>query len=308
LAINLKQLTYLRKAVEVGNMTRAAQELNVAQTALGTQIRNLEEELGVTLLERHSRGVTATPACRVLVGYTDDLTGLLAEAREAMRKFSSQPMPSVNLGVTPSIMRLVGDDILVDLSKLLPHVNLHIVEEFSFILTRLLEQGELTCALTYAAGTDASWLRVPLLEEDLFYLTAPHLTPDTDTITFDEVLTNDLALTGRDDVVFRLVEALAHTKGVEMSIAYEVQSLRAVKNLVAKGIAATIMPYGAAEGELRSGALRSRLIIQPSVVRTLQFVSPPDQASVVDSPEFRAFIKAISDRLHAAPGPVTRQI
>jgi LysR family nitrogen assimilation transcriptional regulator len=292
----------------MGNMTRAAQELNVAQTALGTQIRNLEDELGVALLDRHSRGVRATPAGQTLVGYTDEITGLLAEARESMRQYSSTPKRTVALGVTPSIMRLVGDDILVELSKSLPQIGLQMVEEFSFILIRLLKQGALDCALTYVADIDPSWLCVNLLEEDLCYLTAPHLTLDSDTITFDEVLLSDLALTGRDDVVYRLVDGLARVKGVEMSIAYEVQSLRAVKNLVAKGIAATIMPFGAAEGELRSGALRSRLITHPNVVRTLKFVAPPDQSGVVDSQEFRAFVAAIADRLHDAPGPITRRL
>jgi LysR family transcriptional regulator, nitrogen assimilation regulatory protein len=60
--MNLKQLIYLKKAIELGNISRAAQDLNVAQTALGIQIRNLEEELGVILLERHSRGVAASAA------------------------------------------------------------------------------------------------------------------------------------------------------------------------------------------------------------------------------------------------------
>jgi LysR family transcriptional regulator, nitrogen assimilation regulatory protein len=38
--MNLKQLIYLKKAIELGNISRAAQDLNVAQTALGIQIRN----------------------------------------------------------------------------------------------------------------------------------------------------------------------------------------------------------------------------------------------------------------------------
>jgi LysR family nitrogen assimilation transcriptional regulator len=50
--MNLRQLRYFVKIVEVGNMTRAASELHVAQPALGMQIRQLEENLGVALLVR----------------------------------------------------------------------------------------------------------------------------------------------------------------------------------------------------------------------------------------------------------------
>ncbi|HEX2632613.1 MAG TPA: LysR family transcriptional regulator, partial [Bradyrhizobium sp.] len=48
--MNLRQLRYFVAVVEAANMTRAAEQLHVAQTALGMQIRQLEEDLGVALL------------------------------------------------------------------------------------------------------------------------------------------------------------------------------------------------------------------------------------------------------------------
>ena len=62
--MNLRQLRYFVSVVEAGNMTRAAEQLHVAQTALGMQIRQIEEDLGVALLVRHSRGVEPTKAGR----------------------------------------------------------------------------------------------------------------------------------------------------------------------------------------------------------------------------------------------------
>jgi LysR family transcriptional regulator, nitrogen assimilation regulatory protein len=49
----LRQFQYFVRIVELGSMTRAAEQLNVAQIALGSQIRQLEEEFGVSLLQRH---------------------------------------------------------------------------------------------------------------------------------------------------------------------------------------------------------------------------------------------------------------
>lgn len=46
--MNLRQLRYFVSVVEAGNMTRAAEQLHVAQTALGMQIRQIEEDLGVS--------------------------------------------------------------------------------------------------------------------------------------------------------------------------------------------------------------------------------------------------------------------
>ena len=262
----------------------------------------------MSLLERHSRGVAATPGGELLNRYAEEILALAEEARQAVRKLADNQTTSLKLGLTPSIVRLVGDDILIELSGSIPNIALRMVEEFSFVLMRLLEQGELSCALTFAPDQAPRLARRALLEEDLFYLTAPALTPEGATITFREVLNSELALTGRQDVVFRTVQEMAARLGMDLAVAYEVQSIRAVKNLVAKGIAATIMPYGAAEGELRSGALKARLIVAPSVTRTLMFVYPREMSATVDDPRFRAFIDAIADRLHAAEGPVTRRL
>jgi LysR family transcriptional regulator, nitrogen assimilation regulatory protein len=59
---------------------------------------------------------------------------------------------------------------------------------------------------------------------------------------------------------------------------------------------------------LRAGVLQARLITAPSVTRMLSFVYPKDMAAVTETPEFRAFVNTIVERLHAAPGPVTRRL
>jgi LysR family transcriptional regulator, nitrogen assimilation regulatory protein len=64
--LNLRQLRYFVTAVDLCNITRAAKKLHVAQPALGLHIRELEAELGVTLLHRHSRGVEPTTAGQLL--------------------------------------------------------------------------------------------------------------------------------------------------------------------------------------------------------------------------------------------------
>jgi len=306
--IKLRQLIYLKKAIEAGNITKASEQLHVAQTALGIQIRNLEEELGVKLLERHSRGVVATAAGDLLSRHADDILARVEEARSAVAALGNQETRSVTLGLTPSIIRLVGDDIVMELAESVPGVILHIVEDFSFVLMRLLAQGELDCALTYAPDLDSSLKRVALLEEDLFFLTSAENAVDTGPISLRDVLQADLALTGREDAVYQIVQSNAQRLGLEMNIAYEVQSIRAVKNLVAKNIAASIMPFGAAEGELRKGKLKARRIVSPSVTRTLNFTYPKDSAAVIATPEILALMHAITELLLKSEGPIMRKI
>jgi LysR family nitrogen assimilation transcriptional regulator len=201
--IKLRQLIYLKKAIDVGNITKAAEQLHVAQTALGIQIRNLEDELGVQLLERHSRGVTATTAGDLLYRHAEDILNRVEEARRAVMAQGDDRPRTLSLGLTPSIIRLVGDDIVMGLAESVPGVSLHITEDFSFALMRQLAQGDLDCVLSYAPQADPKFERLALLEEDLFYITSPEEARETGPITFREVLSADLALTGREDAVYQ---------------------------------------------------------------------------------------------------------
>src|SRR5207248_2659319 len=66
-AVHLRYLRYFVAVGETRNLSRAAAQLHVAQPALSRQIRDLERELGVELLERHPKGVTPTPAGEALI-------------------------------------------------------------------------------------------------------------------------------------------------------------------------------------------------------------------------------------------------
>src|SRR6185369_236810 len=80
--MTLRQLRYFTRIVEAGNITRAAEQLYVAQPALGMQIRQLEESLGVELLERHSRGVSPTRAGQALYERACEILRLVHEAEQ----------------------------------------------------------------------------------------------------------------------------------------------------------------------------------------------------------------------------------
>lgn len=280
----------------------------MAQTALGLQIRNLEEELGVALLERHSRGVKPTSAGLVLLRHAEDILGRLEKARHAVMVHAQPEHRVIRLGLTPSIVRLVGDAILTDLSEALSSVQLRIVEDFSFILMRQMAAGEIDCALTYVDDVDTGYRRRALLEEDLLFLTAAGPNAGEGPIAFRDAMRCDLALTAKQDVVTRALARIAERLGIDLKVTYEVQSIRAVKNLVAKGVANTIIPYGAAEAEINKGEVVARPVVSPSVTRTLAFVRPDSPTFSGIEDEFDSFIDAVADRLLVRSGTLSRRV
>ena len=109
--MNLRQLKYFVGVIEAGNMTRAAEQLHVAQTALGMHIRQLEEDLGVALLVRHSRGVEPTKAGSLLHARAIAILKLVEETRNEVKSCERENSEAIRLGITPALMLVCGTEI-----------------------------------------------------------------------------------------------------------------------------------------------------------------------------------------------------
>lgn len=304
--MNLKQLAYFIRAVEVGNITHAAESLHIAQTALGIQVRNLERELGVALLDRHSRGVQPTPAGEVLLKHARDIIARVESARHEVRSAGKADLVQVNLGITSSIMKLVGDRIEADAVLKVPGVAIRMVENFSFMLQHQLETGELDWALTYNCPDIEGLVRTPVLEEDLLFCTSPDQAVDGPAIRFSDLVRTDLALASRQDVIYHLVHDEAARLGLPVNVMYEVQSVRAIKNLIVKGVATSVLPAGGAVEEIRDGVISARRIERPPLTRTLFIVRRLNGPPGLDVAAFDGFMRQIVDRLQAEVGDQTR--
>ena len=272
------------------------------------QIRNLEEELGVPLLKRHSRGVEPTVAGEVLQRHALDILARVEAAKVDVKTAAGKDRIHINFGVTPSIMRLVGAEILVDAKEELPEISLRLVEEFSFMLQHALERDELHYALTYNTPNEQWFVRTPLLEEDLMFVTSPDQANGRGTITFAEAARTELALANRQDVVYHLVHDEANRLGLPVNVAYEVQSVRAIKNLVAKGAATSILPHGAMVEEVRRGLLVPHLIERPRITRTLFLVRQKQGVAGLDTVRFEAFVAKVVEKVNRAIGAHSRYI
>jgi LysR family nitrogen assimilation transcriptional regulator len=258
--------------VDAGNMTRAAEQLNVAQTALGMQIRQLEEDLGVALLVRHSRGVEPTKAGTLLRHRALAILKLVEESKQEVRTCEREDSESIRLGITPALMLICGTEIALAVREQLPHVFLSIVEAMSHVLTDTLSRGEVDIILCYDVPDLPQFSRTALLQDDLVLVTAP--TRDNGRpIAFVDALEDSLAMPEEGDSVRTVVTRTARELGLELKVAYEVRSISAMKNLVMRGAASAILPYFAAIDEVRTGKLDARPITMPALKRTLFLAS-----------------------------------
>lgn len=293
--MKLRQLKYFTKVVETGNITKAADQLNLAQTALGIQIRNLEDSLQIALLERHSRGVKPTRAGMLLYERATDILRQLEDTKQDLMSLSGETAP-IRLGATPSILRLIGTELVVA-ARELPNIQLHLVEELSFVLLDGLNRGELDYVLAYDIPDDPNLKRQALMEEDLLHISAPGNGPNDDEIAFKDAVRGDLALASHRDVIWQIVHDMAKRLAIDVSVTYEVQSMQGLLTLIQRGIATSIMPYGVVAGQLKAGDLVARKIVRPSARRTLFLASSASRRQLTNEKPFADFIDAMTRHL-----------
>ena len=270
--MNLRQLKYFVGVVDAGNMTRAAEQLHVAQTALGMQIRQLEEDLGVALLVRHSRGIEPTKAGSLLYTRATAILKLVDESRKEIRDCERENSEAIRLGITPALMLACGTEIALTVREQLPHVFLSVVEAMSHVLVDALARDEADFILCYDVPDLPQLSRTALLQDDLVLVTLPG-PKKGQPIAFVDALEESLAMPEEGDTVRSAVTRTARDLGLELKVAYQVRSVSAMKNLVLRGVASSILPYFAVMDELRDGKLDARPITMPAIRRTLFLAS-----------------------------------
>ena len=305
--MNLRQLRFFIKVVETGNITRAAETLNVAQTAIGVQMRNLEDDLKLTLLERHSRGVRPTAAGSLLYERALAILRQIEETRRELAALAAEDVP-IRFGTTPSIVKLIGADLIVVAREMLPGTDLHVVEELSFLLVDALRRGELDYILGYNIPDLPGFHRTPLMQEDILHISAPDFAAPADEIPFRQALEGDLALVSERDVIWQAVHEAAGRLSLPVNIAYRVQSMQGIKTLIQHGIAQSFMPYGIVAEQIRAGELAARRVANPPMQLTLSLARAEQPRSPADEARFRLFTDRIVTLLTAAVSPYAHPV
>lgn len=154
-------------------MTKAAERLGVAQPALGLQMRQLEQEYGVALLQHHSRGVIPTTEGQLLYECATELLELVNRTSREIGACRQETMETLRLGMSPSLTQLVASDLLIRARRDIPRIMLRLVEEMSFVLFDALRNGDIDMALAYDVPTQPGVESVALLREELLFVTAP---------------------------------------------------------------------------------------------------------------------------------------
>jgi LysR family transcriptional regulator, nitrogen assimilation regulatory protein len=269
--MEIKQLRYFVKVAELNSVGKASDFLNIAQPTLSRQISALEHELKAKLFARDGRGVRLTASGRRFLEHARGILHSADTAMDALNESKSVYEGKVVIGMTPSIGWRVIPGYVERFAERFPKASLSVVEGYSQSLVEQVIMGKLDFAILLNPFASSHLVIDPIGAEVLYLIGAKPVGGNAKTVRLSELKDLPLLMPHSIHTIRPLVEYEAARLGVMLNIAFEIDSVRSISELVQKGRGYTVMPFNSIGG---SGGLFWQKIVDPQIQVTLCLVSP----------------------------------
>lgn len=273
--MELRQLRYFLAAVEHKSLGQAALELGIGTSALSQQISKLESELCTRLLSRTSTGVVLTSAG---IAFQHHARLTLRQAENAIQAAQRGRMSGyVSVGLPPTTASVLALPLIDAMRERYPDIQLHLVEMLSGYLANQLSTRQLDLAVLFQADSGRKWGIRPLLDEQLFVITAAGLpgAPSGPSVRLADLGQLPLVLPSQHHGLRTTLMTTFERSGIEPNIVMEIDGLALLMQAVRGGYAATIQP-GAAAAHSGECGLRVVQIEDAHVTRRNLLVTLPE--------------------------------
>lgn len=263
--MDIHQIRCFKQVAELRSFTAAAKQLHITQPALSRQVQNLEDELGTQLLLRTTRAVQPTSAGKVMMEMGGNLLDYMEAIRKAVASAANDPTGEVVVGLPPSLCGTLAPCLIDECRRSLPQVRIRIIEGLSMFIEEWLALGRIDLAiLTQRPGMKMS--QTPLCDEDLVLVGRFRgVASEERSISFSAMSDMTLVMTrGFKDVVNSQMPV-----GRTLRCDLEMDSISAIRNVLATTDLCTVLPYGVVQHERFGDEFKVLSILDPCPTRSL---------------------------------------
>ena len=266
--MELRQLRYLVALADERHFTRAAEREHIAQPALSQQIRRLEDELGVKLVERTTRRVAMTQAGELLVGRARRMLAELEAAEAELASLAGVQTGRLSVGALHTMGPVDLSLLLASFHRSHPGIELTVREQSSEELAEMLRVDEIDLAfLSVTEHIQSRGLTLaPLVSEEIVVvLPAAHPLAGRTSVRLAELAGEAFISFRRGSRLRELLDTAAADAGFEPHIALESNESRRIRSLVASSLGVAILPRSDATGP--GAPVAGSALVEPALTR-----------------------------------------
>jgi DNA-binding transcriptional LysR family regulator len=259
--LNVGRLRVLREVAYRSSFSAAAQALSYTQSAVSQQIAALEGETGLTLLERHPRGVTLTAAGQALVAHAEGILAGLEAAEVALSAIAGLRGGRLRMASFPTAGATLMPLAIATFRSSYPDVELALEEDEPERIEPRMRAGEVDLALLFEFAGDAplaeGMTRAELLEDPMFLaLPREHPLAEREQLLLGDLRSDAWVQTSRQSACAKHVVRSCHAAGFEPNVSFESDDYQTVQGLVAAGVGVALIP------ELALSVVREDIVIR----------------------------------------------
>ncbi|WP_100330669.1 LysR family transcriptional regulator [Bacillus xiapuensis] len=240
--MEIRQFVYFTEVAKLQSFTKAAESLHVSQPALSKMVKNLEEEMGVQLLDR--KNLKLTDAGKIVYDKARNILQQVNDLSSSLSDLTKLKKGTLHIGIPSIIGTLFFPTIIAQFRRLYPGITIKMSEHGARTVEKRLEEDLIELGIAVLPVDEQSFETVPFIEEDIMVIMRKnHPLSHRQSLTLKDVQKEDFVFFQEDFTLHGLLKKACRREGFEASIVLESNQWDFVAEMVEADLGISFFPY-----------------------------------------------------------------
>ncbi|WP_338469508.1 LysR family transcriptional regulator [Niallia sp. XMNu-256] len=241
--MDIRHLQYFLEVARQKNMTKAAETLHISQPALSKMIKNLEEELGLTLIIRSNKASEVTDAGQIVMDYAQRMISLMEEMATTLSDMTNLQRGSIHIGIPPIAGSLFFPKVIAEFHATFPNIKINITEYPVPKLTKKVLDGEIDLGIAVLPIDEVEILSYPIVSEKMkLILHVDHKLSENKVVKLNELKDEEFIFISEDFALHDIIWNHCIQAGFQPRILFKSTQWDFMTEMVAAHLGLTILP------------------------------------------------------------------
>ncbi|WP_407311484.1 LysR family transcriptional regulator [Desulfosporosinus sp. SB140] len=290
--MDIRQLVYFAEVVKRKGFSKAGEFLHITQPTISKMIKSMEDELGLTLLERSTKKVELTDIGEVVYKHALHIVQSMESLEAELDDVRQVQKGHIRMGLLPMIGYNFISRIIAEFQKLHPQITIQILENGAREVEHSISEGDIDLGIVVLPVSEAVFECLPVIEEHLKLLVHPtHRLANCQEIRLEELKDETFIFYPEDFALYYHIKEACLKAGFSPNVLYESSQWDFISEMVADNLGIAFLPDTICK-KLDSSRIKVISLASPGIPRHLAFIWRRNAYLKFAAREFIGFVKS----------------